>query len=139
MAHSFFSATYHPKTGCGSKDAPVRYALAQQALQTLGDQQQRKKYDSYLRYADGGGHGKLLSALEAEKPAVRMKAIRERQRQQIRAWIVGAALWVAAVQLWGFIWRWDYSFSGGEFLVLNLSIPLLSGLACFGLRWIKRT
>jgi hypothetical protein len=138
MAHSFFSATYHPKTGCGSKDAPARYALTQQALHTLGDPERRKKYDAYLRYADGGGHAKLLSVLEAAKPEVRLKAIREQCRRRTRAWIVASILWVVAVQLWGVIWRWDYNLTENGFLALNLSLPLLSGLAWLGIRWIGR-
>lgn len=49
-----------------------------------------------------------------------------------------SAVWVLALQLWGFIWGWGHYFSGDEYAVLHIAVPLLGLAGSLGYRWARR-
>lgn len=59
--------------------------------------------------------------------------------QHARVAIAATIAWIVALQLWGFIWRWDRHFDGPEFFALNIALPLLSLVVLIGYRWVKKT
>ena len=54
-----------------------------------------------------------------------------------RSTVVIAILWLICILLWGYIWRWESTFTGNEFSALILAGPLISGFGWAGLRWIR--
>jgi hypothetical protein len=54
-----------------------------------------------------------------------------------RATVVIAVLWLTCISLWGYIWKWDSSFTGSQFSALLLAGPLITFLGWAGLRWIR--
>jgi hypothetical protein len=54
-----------------------------------------------------------------------------------RATVVIAVLWLICTLLWGYIWRWESSFTDSQFSALLLAGPLITFLGWAGLRWIR--
>lgn len=52
--------------------------------------------------------------------------------------LVATAIWLLAVQLWGYIFGWDNYFGEARYAAIHLSVPLLSLAAWLGQRWIGR-
>ena len=52
-----------------------------------------------------------------------------------RALVALTAIWFIALQLWGYVWRWENYFRIDEFVVLHLAFPILAAAALLGYRW----
>lgn len=52
--------------------------------------------------------------------------------------LVATAIWLLAVQLWGYIFGWGNYFDEAQYAALHLSVPLLAVVAWLGQRWIGK-
>lgn len=52
--------------------------------------------------------------------------------------LVATAIWLLAVQLWGYIFGWGNYFDEAQYTTLHLSVPLLALAAWLGQRWIGK-
>lgn len=59
------------------------------------------------------------------------------RNRRFRAFVAGSVLWIAAVQAWGYVTDWSYSYDGGQFAVINLVPPLLALIGWLALRWVR--
>lgn len=56
--------------------------------------------------------------------------------RRFRAFVAGAALWITAVQAWGYVVDWSYDYSATQFAVINLTPPFLVILGYVAWHWI---
>jgi hypothetical protein len=60
-----------------------------------------------------------------------------RPTRRVRAFVAASALWIVAVQVWGFIFEWDDSFDPMQFFALNIAPPLVAAMSWFAHNWVK--